>query len=228
MQATSTVASANDKKERKVLYYRNPMSLPDMSHAQEGPDGNCLHPRLRGRAGTGSRKAPTRSKISTDKVQKLGVRVEAVSLRSLDKMVRAAGRIEPDERLTYAITPKFEGYVERLHVNATGQAVGKGQPLFEVYSPELVSAQREYAIAAQGVDALKGASEETQKGMRELAESGLTRLRNWDISDEQVKALTQSGTARRTLTFRSPVAGIVTGGGTGHAFHARRRALPGH
>lgn len=129
------------------------------------------------------------------------MRVEAVSLRNLDKMVRAAGRIEPDERLTYAITPKFEGYVERLHVNATGQAVGKGQPLFEVYSPELVSAQREYAIAAQGVDALKGASEETQKGMRELAESGLTRLRNWDISDEQVKALTQSGTARRTSHF---------------------------
>ena len=144
-------------------------------------------------------------KISTDKVQKLGVRVEAVSLRNLDKMVRAAGRIEPDERLTYAITPKFEGYVERLHVNATGQAVGKGQPLFEVYSPELVSAQREYAIAAQGVDALKGASEETQKGMRELAESGLTRLRNWDISDEQVKALTSR--ARRAAPHISLAGG---------------------
>ncbi|HCL85572.1 MAG TPA: efflux RND transporter periplasmic adaptor subunit, partial [Comamonadaceae bacterium] len=117
--------------------------------------------------------------------------------RSLDKMLRAAGRVEPDERLTYAITPKFEGYVERLHVNATGQAVGKGQPLFEVYSPELVSAQREYVIAAQGVDALKGASEETQNGMRQLAESSLARLRNWDISDEQVKALAQSSAARR-------------------------------
>ena len=209
-QAVSTVGSASDKKERKVLYYRNPMGLPDTSptpkkdpmgmdyiavyEGEQEPDAGSAH----------------QIKISTDKVQKLGVRVEAASLRSLDKMLRAAGRVEPDERLTYAITPKFEGYVERLHVNATGQAVGKGQPLFEVYSPGLVSAQREYVIAAQGVDALKGASEETQNGMRQLAESSLARLRNWDISDEQVKALAQSSAARRTLTFRSPVAGIVT------------------
>ena len=75
---------------------------------------------------------------------------------------------------------------------------------------ELVSAQREYAIASQGVEALKGANEETQRGMRELADSSLSRLRNWDISDEQVKALTQSTGPRRTLTLRSPVAGIVT------------------
>ena len=61
--------------------------------------------------------------------------------------VRAAGRIEPDERQTFTIAAKFEGYVERLHANVTEQAVSKGQPLFEVYSPELVSAQREYAIA---------------------------------------------------------------------------------
>lgn len=82
-------------------------------------------------------------RISTDKVQKLGVRVEAASTQALNKTVRAAGRIEPDERQTFTIAPKFEGYVERLYVNATGQPVGKGQPLFDVYSPELVSAQRE-------------------------------------------------------------------------------------
>jgi Cu(I)/Ag(I) efflux system membrane fusion protein/cobalt-zinc-cadmium efflux system membrane fusion protein len=124
--------------------------------------------------------------------------------------VRAAGRIEPDERQTFTIAPKFEGYVERLYVNATGQPVGKGQPLFDVYSPELVSAQREYAIASQGVDSLKSASEEAQRGMRELADSSLSRLRNWDISDEQITALTQSTATRRTLTLRSPVSGIVT------------------
>lgn len=149
-------------------------------------------------------------RISTEKVQKLGVRTETAKLRSLDRIVRAAGRIEPDERRIFAITPKFEGYVERLHVNATGQPVGKGQPLFEVYSPELVSAQREYAIAAQGVDALKDAGGEAQRGMHQLAESSLLRLKNWDISEEQLKALTKSGETKRTLTFRSPVAGIVT------------------
>lgn len=208
--AASTAASASEKKERKVLYYRNPMGLPDTSPTpKKDPMGMDYIAVYEGEQESEAGSA-NQIKISTDKVQKLGVRVEAATLRTLDKTVRAAGRIEPDERLSYAITPKFEGYVERLHVNATGQAVGKGQPLFEVYSPELVSAQREYAIAAQGVDSLKSASEETQNGMRQLAESSLMRLRNWDISDEQVKALAQSGNARRTLTFRSPVAGIVT------------------
>ena len=82
--------------------------------------------------------------------------------------------------------------------------------MFEVYSPELVSAQREYAIAAQGVATLKDAGGPAQSGMQQLAESSLQRLKNWDISEEQVKALAASGETRRTLTFRSPVAGIVT------------------
>ncbi|MFA4970519.1 MAG: efflux RND transporter periplasmic adaptor subunit, partial [Sulfuritalea sp.] len=85
----------------------------------------------------------------------------------------------------------------------------KGQPLFEVYSPELVSAQREYVVAAKGVAALKDASAEMQSGMRQLADASLVRLRNWDISEEQIKALAAGGEAKRTLTFRSPVGGVV-------------------
>jgi len=210
--AAPSVAAPGDpgKKTRKLLFYRNPMGLPDTSPTPkkdsmgmdyiavyEGEDEDASGP-----AG--------QVRISTEKVQKLGVRTEAASLRALDRIVRAAGRIEPDERRTYTISPKFEGYVERLHVNATGQPVGKGQPLFEVYSPELVSAQREYAIAAEGVRSLDAAGGEAQAGMRQLAESSLARLKNWDISEEQVKALSKSGESRRTLTFRSPVAGIVT------------------
>ncbi|OIQ69819.1 cation efflux system protein CusB precursor [mine drainage metagenome] len=147
--------------------------------------------------------------ISTQKVQKLGVRTETAQLRVLDKTVRAAGRIEPDERRLYTIAPKFEGYVERLHVNVTGQPVTKGQPLFEAYSPDLVSAQREYAIAVQGVAALKDAGSQAQAGMQQLAQSSLLRLKNWDISDEQIKALRSTGATQRTLTFRSPASGIV-------------------
>jgi Cu(I)/Ag(I) efflux system membrane fusion protein len=128
----------------------------------------------------------------------------------LDKTVRASGRVEIDESRTYTVTAKFEGYIERLYVNTSGQPVGRGQPLFEVYSPELVSAQREYAIAAQGVGQLSEAGGEAQGAMKQLAESSLQRLKNWDISDEQVKALARSGESKRTLTFRSPVAGVVT------------------
>jgi Cu(I)/Ag(I) efflux system membrane fusion protein len=209
---SATGGEQTAKKERKLLYYRNPMGLPDTSPTpKKDPMGMDYIAVFEGEEESGSESAsPNQVKISTEKVQKLGVRSEAAQLRRLDKIVRAAGRIEPDERRTYAISPKFEGYVERLHVNVTGQAVGKGQPLFEVYSPELVSAQREYAIAAQGVDTLKDAGGEALAGMQQLAESSLQRLKNWDISEEQVKALARSGETRRTLTFRSPVSGIVT------------------
>lgn len=209
---TPTAVAANEptKKERKLLYYRNPMGLPDTSPVpKKDPMGMDYIAVYEGEQDD-EPAATNQIKISVEKVQKLGVRTEAAQSRTLDKVVRAAGRVEPDERRIYAISPKFEGYVERLHVNVTGQPVGKGQPLFEVYSPELVSAQREYAIAAQGIESLKGAGGSAQDGMKQLADSSLLRLKNWDISEEQVKALAKSGEARRTLTFRSPVSGIVT------------------
>jgi RND family efflux transporter MFP subunit len=207
-------ASQDGAKTRKLLYYRNPMGLPDTSPTpKKDPMGMDYIAVYAGEENDNENSAPTAAgqiRISTEKIQKLGVRSEAAQRRVLDRIVRAAGRIEPDERLTYAIAPKFEGYVERLHVNVTGQQVGKGQALFEVYSPELVSAQREYAIAAHGVDSLSEAGSPARAGMQELAESSLQRLKNWDISSEQIKALSQSGQSRRTLTLRSPVAGIVT------------------
>jgi len=210
----SAVAASGDtvKKERKLLYYRNPMGLPDTSPTpKKDPMGMDYIAVYEGEEDGGSESAsPNQVRISTEKIQKLGVRSEAAQLRTLDKIVRAAGRIEPDEGRIYAISPKFEGYVERLHVNVTGQPVAKGQALFEVYSPELVSAQREYAIAAQGIESLKDAGDIAQSGMKQLAESSLLRLKNWDIPESQIKALAKSGQAKRTLTFLSPVSGVIT------------------
>jgi Cu(I)/Ag(I) efflux system membrane fusion protein len=206
--APSSASAPAPQTERKVLYYRNPMGLPDTSPVpKKDPMGMDYVPVYEGEepdTGGGG------IKISVDKVQKLGVKSEPAAMRALDKTVRAAGRVEVDERRVFAIAPKFEGWVERLFVNATGQPVGKGQALFEVYSPELVSAQREYVIANQAVKSLKGAEAEPQDSMKRLAESSLLRLRNWDISDDQIRALAQSGESRRTLTFRSPVNGVVT------------------
>ena len=209
--AASVVSGAT--KPRKLLYYRNPMGLADTSpKPKKDSTGMDYTPVYEGEddvadSGPGGAK---QIRISTEKIQKLGVRTEAASLRLLGKTVRAAGRVEVDERRMYAIAPKFEGYVERLHVNVTGQPVGKGQPLFEVYSPELVSAQREYAIAVQGVQAMTQAGGGALDGMKQLAESSLARLRNWDMPPEQVARLVKTGEAQRTVTFRSPVSGIVT------------------
>ena len=183
-------APAAQAGERKPLYYRNPMGMDyiPVFAGEEKADGGV--------------------RINPDRIQTLGVKTEAVAKRSLDKALRATGRVEVDERRVYAVAPKFEGWVERLHVNATGQPVGRGQPLFEVYSPELVSAQREYAIAARGLGA--GVDGDTKAAMGQVAEAALVRLRNWDISEEQVKALAAGGEGKRTLTFRSPVSGVVT------------------
>ncbi|MDR2614217.1 MAG: efflux RND transporter periplasmic adaptor subunit [Candidatus Accumulibacter sp.] len=202
-------AGENVAEARKPLYYRNPMGLPDTSPVpRKDPMGMDYVPVYADEEADDEKAGQIR--IGIEKVQKLGVRTEAARRRALDKVVRAVGRVEPDERRLYAIAPKFEGYIERLHVAVTGQPVGKGQALFDAYSPELNSAQREYAIAAEGVKALQDADEEARTSMRQLAEASLARLRNWDVSTEQIRALTRSGTARRALTFRSPAAGIIT------------------
>ena len=210
--AHQTAATAGDPaaKERKLLYYRNPMGLPDTSPTPKKDSMGMDYVPVYADEADEEAGAAKQLRISTEKVQKLGVRTETVRLRSLDRIVRAVGRIEPDEGRQYAIAPKFEGYVERLQVNVTGQMVGKGQVLFEAYSPELVSAQREYVLATQAAESLHPAGSEARSGMQQLAAASLTRLKNWDISDEQLKALASSGDARRTLSFRSPVAGVVT------------------
>ena len=207
--ATAPVA-ATGASGKKLLYYRNPMGLPDTSPVPKKDSmGMDYIPVYEGEDESDAGGV----KISTAKVQKLGVRTEVAMLRDLSRPVRAVGRVEVDERRVFAIAPKFEGWIERLHVNTTGQPVARGQALFEVYSPELVSAQREYQVAARGVAALANAGPEAQASIRQVAESALMRLRNWDISTEQIERLKAGAVGNneptRTLTYRSPVAGVV-------------------
>ena len=212
--ASTVTARKTGEKAPKILYYRNPMGLPDTSPTPKkdpmGMDYIAVHEGEDEAESPSDQASARQIRIGTEKIQKLGVRTERAQLRNLGRTIRVVGRIEADERKVYVISPKFEGYVERLYVNVSGQPVGKGQALFEVYSPELVSAQREYALAAQGVESLREGESQAQTGMKDLAAASLQRLKNWDISAEQVKALSQSGEAKRTLTFRSPVTGIVT------------------
>ena len=219
-EAASAVAA---RKEPKILYYRNPMGLPDTSPVPKKDQmGMDYVPVYEGGGEPGSGNQTTSSfdtsggsgqvKISVAKVQKLGIRSEPATMRMLDKTMRTVGRVEVNERNIHNIAPKFEGWIEKLHVKTTGEPVKKGQALFDVYSPELVSAQREYAIAVQGVAALKDADADTRQSMQRLAEASLQRLKNWDISEQQVKELAKSETAKRSLTFNAfhtPVNGIV-------------------
>lgn len=209
---TSTQAPSSGTpavKERKILFYRNPMGLPDTSPVpKQDQMGMDYIPIYEGEE-INDPDSVKQVKISSEKIQQLGVRSESATLRDLKRSVHAVGRIEIDERLSHTIAPKFEGWIEKLHVDTTGQAVKRGQPLLEVYSPDLVSAQNEYFIARQGETSLQHASPEARASMKQLADASLARLDNWDISAAQLQAMGKGNDARRTLTYRSPINGIV-------------------
>ena len=202
--ASGDAGTAAKTGERKVLYYRNPMGLPDTSPVpKKDPMGMDYIPVYEGEDQSGS------VKVSADRIQSLGVRTEQVVLRPLRREVRAVGTIEVDERGQYTVAPKFEGWIEKLYVNTSGQGVARGQALADVYSPELVSAQREYLIAYRSVSTLSGAGADAQQGVHQLADAALERLRNWDISEEQIARLRQTGEPRRTLTLVAPAGGYI-------------------
>lgn len=192
---------------RKILYYRNPMGLPDTSPVPKkdsmGMDYVAVY--------EGEEPASDGSvvKISVEKVQRLGVRTEPAALRELIRTVRAVSTVQADERRLHTVAPRFEGWIERLHVNTTGQAVRKGEALMDVYSPELITAQQEYMIARQGVQSVADGSPEVRAGMQRLVDSALQRLRNWDISEAELQQLQKEGKARQYVTLRSAVNGVV-------------------
>ena len=200
-EASASAGSAKGK----ILYYRNPMGLPDTSPVpkkdQMGMDYIAVY--------EGEEPQGPGVKISLDKVQKLGVKTEPASLRSPSRTIRAVGTIQIDERAQRTVSPRFEGWIQRLHVGITGQFVKRGQALMEVYSPDLVAAQQEYVVAIKGVTALKDAGPEMQANMRNLVEGSLQRLRNWDIDEEDLARLREEGKPRNAITLRSPVSGVV-------------------
>jgi Cu(I)/Ag(I) efflux system membrane fusion protein len=189
----------------KILYYRNPMGLPDTSPTpKQDSMGMDYIPVYEGEDTGGDQ-----VRISPEKVQKLGVRTEAAQQRILSRPVRAVGLIAPDERRLFVVTARFEGWIERLLVNSTGQTVKRGEPLMAVYSPELISAQREYLLASGGLRALSESSPETRDGMNQLAETALLRLRNWEISADQLDRLRKDGKPQQQLLLKSPADGVV-------------------
>ena len=170
--------------ERKVLYYRNPMGLPDTSPVpKKDPMGMDYVPVY---ADDAPPAAPGTVVLPPDKVQALGVRTEAVKREDLATTVRTSGTVEVDETRQYAIAPRFEGWVERLYANQTGMRVRAGQPLLSVYSPQLAAAQQEYRLADETARRLAMTDPASAASMVRLRDAARTRLRNWEISDAQL------------------------------------------
>jgi Cu(I)/Ag(I) efflux system membrane fusion protein len=154
--------------------------------------------------------APGTVQISPERQQLIGVRIGTVEKRPLKKVIRTNGRVEFDEKRLATISPKIGGWIEELYVDFTGAPVKKGAPLLTLYSPELVSTQEEYLAALRARQELAASPyPEVAASGNALVESARRRLRLWDISEEQIRELEQTGQVRKSLTLYSPYGGIV-------------------
>jgi len=130
--------------------------------------------------------------------------------KPLVKYIRTFGNITYDERLIYTVNTKFNGWIEKLYVDFVGETVKKGQPLFGIYSPELVTAQEEYLLALEHNARLKDSPYTgIREGAQRLLDASRTRLKYWDLNDKQIKKIETTGNVQKTLTIYSPAKGVV-------------------
>jgi Cu(I)/Ag(I) efflux system membrane fusion protein len=148
--------------------------------------------------------------IDPTMVQDIGVKTEVVTKRTLTHTIRTTGRTDYEETSQSVITTKFSGWIEKLYVNYTGKPVLKGQPLFEIYSPELVAAQQEYLQAIRYNKTMKTTSDSSvSQGAGELLQSAKKKLQYWDISLAQIQELERTENIKKTLIIYSPFSGDV-------------------
>lgn len=203
-EGEGSAASAGDSKG-KILFYRNAMGLPDTSQVpKKDAMGMDYIPVYESEVS-----GPNFVRITPEKIQRLGVKIAQVKIQEIGRNIRAVGKLEIDERAVVTVSPRFEGWIEKLAVSAVGDSVGRGQVLFEAYSPDLYAAQQEYRLAMQGSAGLASASNDARQGMNRLAESSLARLKQWDIPAEEITRLQNGGEPRRTLAYRAPAGGVV-------------------
>ena len=198
--------------QRRVLFWYDPMH-PAYTSDQPGIAPDCgmnLVPKYADEVEAMKDRPPGTVMISVEKQQLIGVRTTEVRRERLMRTIRTVGRVEADETKLARIHVKVAGWVEEVYVDFVGKLVKKGQPLFTLYSPELVSTQQEYLIARRGEQYLGESSyREVAEGAETLLRAARERLRLWDITDEQIEKLEQTGAVTRTMTLNSPIDGFV-------------------
>ena len=207
LKAGAAEASQVAAIERKVKYWRSPM---DPTYVRDEPGKDAMGHDLvavyeEAQSGAGA------VIIDPVTIQNMGVRTATAGREDLHREIRALGRIGYEESAQYKVNSKVTGWIERLYVNQTGQEVKKGQPLLEIYSPELVSAQKEYLLALGHRSELAESSfAEIGTGAQRLVDAARQRLRYWDISEEQITHLERTKEVSKNLTLYAPFDGIVT------------------
>ena len=187
---------------KKILYWVDPMH-PAYRSDKPGIAPDCgmkLVPVYEDGAGAATSMVSgyANVKLTAERRQLIGVQTGMTEMRSLGRSVRTVGRVTADETRLYKITTKFDGYIEKLYVNVTGQQIRRGQPLFSVYSPDLLSTQQDYLLAMR-----------VAKQAPSLLAAARQRLLLWDITPAEIRQLERTGTARKSVTIYSPTNGYV-------------------
>lgn len=197
--------------ERKPLFYRHPMN-PQITSPVPAKDemGMDYIPVYADSETSGGEPAGTVT-IDPTVVQNIGVRTTKAERRTFSRHVRTIGRIDYDEERLARLYPKVEGWIEKLYVDKTGQAVRRGDVLLEIYSPQIVAGQEEYLLALENAAALKDSPfAEIRDGAARLAAAARERLTLLDMPAHQLEELERTRQVRRTLHLHSPFKGIVT------------------
>lgn len=195
------------KAGKKIKYWVAPMD-PTYIRNEPGksPMGMDLVPKYE-EDGEGNEPTST-IRVDPTTVQNMGVRLAPVVRKPLTKTIRAFGNITYDERRLYAVNTKFDGWIEKLYANYVGQSVTKGQPLFKIYSPDLVTAQGEYLLAFNQFQKVSGsANGRIRDNAKRLLSAARTRLSYWDVDDRQIQQIEKTGQVAKTITIYSPAAG---------------------
>jgi len=154
----------------------------------------------RGAGGAAREGGPQLLEVTPERQQLIGVVYAKVERRPLSLSLRAHGRVEVDETQVADVVLKYDAYVEKLFVSQTGQPVKAGQPLLALYSPDLLSSERDYLIAIHS---------EGVPGREQLVRAAEERLRLWGLSSEQMADLRKRGKAEPRITIHSPASGVV-------------------
>ena len=196
-----------EKKERKVLYWRAPMD-PTEIYDQPGKSkmGMDLIPVYEGEEAGGAGSITIDGAIQ----QNMNLRTAPVERRNISRVIRAFGRITYAQDREYSINTKISGWIEKLYVNTEGQKVRNGEPLLEIYSPELVSTQEEYLLALENYKKLvESPYENIKKSAERMLNLARSRLEYWDISKSEIEKIEKTGVVRRTIQLKSQINGVV-------------------
>ncbi len=192
--------------KRKILYWQAPMDPTEIyDHPGKSRMGMDLVPVYEDQLMSGRTVV-----IDPATVQKMGVRTASVRRMEFRREIRAVGVVKFNEEKVYALSARISGWVEKLYVNSTGEMIRSGDPLLEIYSPDLVTTQQEYLLALKNLRQVRSSSLGILRQSAEsLLRSARARFHNWGISETEIRQLEQTGVVRKTLPLVSPYRGVV-------------------